>query len=53
MVEAIQGIVQKKSTLTMRDLRRLLFRCASGVIDSEKVRYVIKLSELFVDCYAV
>ncbi|KAJ3555853.1 hypothetical protein NM688_g2347 [Phlebia brevispora] len=39
MVEAIQAIILKQSTLTMRDLRRLLFRCAATIINLEKCEH--------------
>ena len=38
MVDAIQGFVQKKAVLNITELRRLLFRCASSIINLPKVR---------------
>ena len=50
MVEAIQGIIQKKTILTMQELRRLLFRCASGVIDAEKVSSINMVPRTIIHC---
>ncbi len=37
MADAILEIMQKKSILTITDLKRLLFRCASTIISLEQV----------------
>lgn len=37
MAESIREITEKRSTLTIRDLKRLLFRCAAAIISLDKV----------------
>ncbi|GBE82149.1 Phosphatidylinositol 4-kinase stt4 [Sparassis crispa] len=39
MTEAMQDIREKKKTLTVQDLKRLLFRCAAALIFADKREY--------------
>ena len=44
IVDAINDISHKKTALTIKDLRRLLFRCASSIINLPKVSTSVLVS---------